>query len=135
SAASQEQAAGIDQVNKAVMQMDQGTQQNAALVEQATSASQSMAQQAQDLLRQVEFFKVQAEVGRITGAEARMKAPSFVQTQSPRPMSSQPSHSISSVSRSGSEKHASTQKKEAVGVGSSTANGHKKVEDDFFEEF
>ncbi|MCA9468154.1 MAG: HAMP domain-containing protein, partial [Nitrospira sp.] len=58
SAASQEQAAGIDQVNKAVMQMDQGTQQNAALVEEATSASQSMAHQAQDLLHQVEFFKV-----------------------------------------------------------------------------
>ena len=39
------------------MQMDQGTQQNAALVEQATSASQSMKQQAEELLRQVEFFK------------------------------------------------------------------------------
>ncbi len=60
SAASQEQAAGIDQVNKAVMQMDQGTQQNAALVEETTSASQSMAHQAKDLLTQVEFFKVEA---------------------------------------------------------------------------
>ena len=39
SAASQEQATGIDQVNKAVMQMDQSTQQNAALVEETTSAS------------------------------------------------------------------------------------------------
>jgi len=57
SAASQEQAAGIDQVNKAVMQMDQGTQQNAALVEEATSASQSMKQQTAVLLDQVSFFK------------------------------------------------------------------------------
>ncbi len=57
SAASQEQAAGIDQVNKAVIQMDQGTQQNAALVEQATSASQSMKQQAAALLDRVAFFK------------------------------------------------------------------------------
>jgi len=49
SAASQEQASGIDQVNKAVLQMDQSTQQNAALVEEATSASQSMKQRAEAL--------------------------------------------------------------------------------------
>jgi methyl-accepting chemotaxis protein len=61
SAASQEQAAGIDQVNKAVMQMDQGTQQNAALVEQATSASQFMKHQASELLNQVAFFKFKDE--------------------------------------------------------------------------
>ena len=48
-AASREQSAGIEQVNKAVMQMDQMTQQNAALVEQATAASQSMADQARGL--------------------------------------------------------------------------------------
>ncbi len=62
SAASQEQASGIDQVNKAVMQMDQGTQQNAALVEKATSASQSMKTQASGLLEQIAFFKLDAEV-------------------------------------------------------------------------
>ena len=67
SAASQEQASGIDQVNKAVMQMDQGTQQNAALVEEATSASQSMRQEAAALLDQVAFFKVLDE-GRRGGA-------------------------------------------------------------------
>ena len=61
SAASQEQAVGIDQVNKAVMQMDQGTQQNAALVEEATSASQSMKQQAQALIEHVAFFKTENE--------------------------------------------------------------------------
>jgi methyl-accepting chemotaxis protein len=48
-AASQEQSAGIEQVNKAVMQLDELTQQNAALVEEATAASQSMADQAQGL--------------------------------------------------------------------------------------
>ncbi|HTW37435.1 MAG TPA: methyl-accepting chemotaxis protein [Steroidobacteraceae bacterium] len=45
-AASREQSSGIEQVNRAVMQMDELTQQNAALVEQATAASQAMAQQA-----------------------------------------------------------------------------------------
>jgi methyl-accepting chemotaxis protein len=45
-AASREQSAGIAQVNRAVLQMDELTQQNAALVEQATTASQSMAHEA-----------------------------------------------------------------------------------------
>ena len=57
-AASQEQASGIDQVNKAIMQMDETTQQNAALVEETTSASQSMKDQARELMRQVDVFKV-----------------------------------------------------------------------------
>jgi len=48
-AASHEQSAGIDQVNKAVMQLDELTQQNAALVEEASAASQSMAEQARAL--------------------------------------------------------------------------------------
>jgi methyl-accepting chemotaxis protein len=58
SAASQEQASGIAQVNKAMQQMDETTQQNAALVEETTSASQSLKAQAQALLRQVSIFKV-----------------------------------------------------------------------------
>ena len=60
-ATSHEQASGIDQVNKAVAQMDETTQQNAALVEEAAAASQAMAEQAQELLRQVAFFRVGAE--------------------------------------------------------------------------
>jgi methyl-accepting chemotaxis protein len=48
-AASREQSSGIEQVNKAVMQMDEMTQQNAALVEEASAASQSMADQARAL--------------------------------------------------------------------------------------
>jgi methyl-accepting chemotaxis protein len=48
-AASREQSSGIDQVNKAVTQMDTMTQQNAALVEEATAATQSMADQARSL--------------------------------------------------------------------------------------
>lgn len=41
-AAAREQASGIEQVNKAILQMDQATQQNAALVEETASASQAM---------------------------------------------------------------------------------------------
>ena len=55
-AASQEQSAGIDQVNNAVMQMDEMTQQNAALVEEASAAARAMHEQATELTEQVRFF-------------------------------------------------------------------------------
>ncbi len=58
SATSQEQAIGIEEINRAIGQMDQGVQQNAALVEETASASELMAQTAQDLLGQVSQFKV-----------------------------------------------------------------------------
>ncbi len=48
-AASREQSAGIEEVNRTVTQMEELTQQNAALVEQAAAASEAMAQQAGDL--------------------------------------------------------------------------------------
>jgi methyl-accepting chemotaxis protein I, serine sensor receptor len=58
SAASIEQSSGIDQVNLAVAQMDQATQQNAALVEQASAAASSLEDQAQRLNAAVAQFKV-----------------------------------------------------------------------------
>ncbi|MGO4503187.1 MULTISPECIES: methyl-accepting chemotaxis protein [unclassified Dyella] len=57
-AASQEQSAGIDQVNHAVLQMDEMTQQNAALVEEAAAAARAMQEQAGELARQVGFFQL-----------------------------------------------------------------------------
>ena len=62
-AASQEQSAGIEQVNKAVMQMDEMTQQNATLVEEAAAASESVETQAQSLQQLMAFFKVEAQPG------------------------------------------------------------------------
>ena len=58
SAASQEQRAGIDQVNVAVTQMDQMTQQNAALVEQAAAAAASMQEQAARLAEVAAAFRL-----------------------------------------------------------------------------
>ena len=58
-AASIEQASGIDQVNNAITQMDNMTQDNAALVEEAAAASRSMEEQAQVLMQQVSFFRLQ----------------------------------------------------------------------------
>jgi methyl-accepting chemotaxis protein len=57
-AASREQSAGIEQVNRAVMQMDETTQQNAALVEEAAAASQAIVEQAQALSAMVAHFSV-----------------------------------------------------------------------------
>jgi methyl-accepting chemotaxis protein len=58
-AASQEQSSGIDQVNRAVMQMDEVTQQNAALVEEAAAAARAMQEQADQLERQIRYFRLQ----------------------------------------------------------------------------
>ncbi|MGV8899553.1 MAG: Cache 3/Cache 2 fusion domain-containing protein [Burkholderiaceae bacterium] len=57
-AASQEQSAGIEQVNQAIGQMDEMTQQNAALVEQAAAAAESMQDQAAELAQAVSVFKL-----------------------------------------------------------------------------
>jgi len=58
SAASQEQTLGIEQVGKAITQMDAVTQQNAALVEEAASAAQSMREQAGNLVEIVSVFQI-----------------------------------------------------------------------------
>jgi methyl-accepting chemotaxis protein len=58
SAASSEQSAGIEQVRLAIDQMDEVTQQNAALVEQATAATNSLADQTGQLQAAVSVFKV-----------------------------------------------------------------------------
>ena len=60
-AASSEQSAGIDQVNHAVLQMDEMTQQNAALVEESAAAARAMHEQATELSRQVSFFQVSGQ--------------------------------------------------------------------------
>lgn len=60
-AASDEQATGIDQINQAVTQMDKSTQQNAAMVEEAAAAAESMNEQARSLTELVSFFQVNQE--------------------------------------------------------------------------
>jgi len=57
-AASHEQSTGIEQVNQAITQMDQVTQQNAALVEEAAAAADSLQEQAAALSEIVSFFRV-----------------------------------------------------------------------------
>ncbi|HEV7814997.1 MAG TPA: methyl-accepting chemotaxis protein, partial [Janthinobacterium sp.] len=56
--ASQEQSAGIEQVNLSIIEMDSMTQQNAALVEQSAAAAQSLQDQASELAHVVSIFKL-----------------------------------------------------------------------------
>ncbi len=64
SSASDEQASGIDQVGKAITQMDELTQQNAALVEEAAAASKLLADQAGELHETMSRYRVDAGSGR-----------------------------------------------------------------------
>jgi aerotaxis receptor len=57
STASREQSLGVDQVNEAIAHMDQVTQQNAALVEEAAAAANSLAEEAYDLTQAMSLFK------------------------------------------------------------------------------
>lgn len=57
-AASREQSTGIEQVNQAITQMDEVTQQNAALVEEAAAAASSLEQQADELVGAISIFNV-----------------------------------------------------------------------------
>ncbi len=78
-AASREQAAGIEQINKAVLQLDEVTQQNAALVEEAAAASENLDHQAGDLIERMGFFATgtatdRDSLRRIRGHQARAEA-------------------------------------------------------------
>jgi len=74
SAASQEQSAGIEQVNQTVVQMDETTQQNAALVEEATAAARAMEEQAGHLTDAVSIFKLD-EHAQVSAPARAVRAP------------------------------------------------------------
>jgi uncharacterized phage infection (PIP) family protein YhgE len=62
--ASEEQATGIGQVNIALTQMDEVTQQNSALVEENASAAKSLEEQSAAMDERVSFFRVGAEAAK-----------------------------------------------------------------------
>ncbi|MDZ4856613.1 MAG: methyl-accepting chemotaxis protein, partial [Nitrospirota bacterium] len=113
--------------NKAIMQMDETTQQNAALVEEATSASQSMKEQARELMGQVASFQlVQTE------QEQRQRSSAVQPARKPVAPSAGP------VKKPLFNKPAITAKraevKEPVGVGASNGKDRRQ-KDSEFEEF
>ncbi|MDE2427162.1 MAG: HAMP domain-containing protein [Burkholderiales bacterium] len=71
--ANSEQTTGIEQINRAIVQMDQVTQQNAALVEEAAAAAESMKNQASHLEQVVSQFKLAghfATIGKVASSRA-----------------------------------------------------------------
>jgi len=88
--ASEEQSSGIGQVNQAVAQMDTVTQQNAALVEEAAAAAASMQEQAGRLAQEVRRFKVDANAGSASHAQARLVQAVPVATRKPAVSAARP---------------------------------------------
>jgi hypothetical protein len=63
--ASTEQATGLEQINKALMQMDEVTQQNAALVEENAATAKALENRAQSMDAQVSFFKIDSDAAAV----------------------------------------------------------------------
>ena len=82
-ASAKEQATGLQEINVAVNQMDQVTQQNAAMVEQATAASTALRQETAELSSEVAFFQVSAGKGAARNAPAAASSRSMTRP-SPR---------------------------------------------------
>jgi methyl-accepting chemotaxis protein len=93
SAASTEQSQGVAQIGEAVTQMDQATQQNAALVEEMAAAASSLRGQAQELVQTVSVFKIAA------GAGASSASLGYAATSSSAPRVSAPRPMMSAAAR------------------------------------
>ena len=116
--ASQEQSAGIEQISLAVTDMDNTTQQNAALVEQAAAAAASMREQAEQLDQAVAVFKL------LQGAEQRC-APSAMNVKSP----------VSAAARAPATRSASKPVRAAASATRLNAPAKAKARDSEWEEF
>ncbi|MFT4066508.1 methyl-accepting chemotaxis protein [Paraburkholderia sp.] len=89
-AASTEQSRGIEQVNQAITQMDEVTQQNAALVEEAAAASKSLEDQGQQLNQAIAFFRLDTQpAGHATDRPAPLANPPVARTHVGKPASRQ----------------------------------------------
>ncbi|MET3129837.1 methyl-accepting chemotaxis protein [Oxalobacteraceae bacterium GrIS 1.11] len=75
-AATLEQSNGIEEINQAITQMDEMTQQNAALVEQAAAAAESMQEQSQKLSHAVSIFKLDGDESAASASAHPAPAPS-----------------------------------------------------------
>ncbi|MBE3024246.1 MCP four helix bundle domain-containing protein [Janthinobacterium sp. GW458P] len=73
-AASSEQSVGIDEINRAIGQMDAVTQQNAALVEESAAAAESMQHQAHNLAQVVSVFKLTGQQASVSGLKGKQRA-------------------------------------------------------------
>jgi methyl-accepting chemotaxis protein len=133
SAAAAEQSGGIGQVNAAVVQLDQMTQQNAALVEQGAAAAESLKEQAQRLAQAVSSFKL--DRGQVHAHAVAPQAPKTV----PTPTSVKPrATTVSSVAVAPKPRPKATPAPVPVldtEVKSASAKGSAAARDDGWETF
>jgi len=89
SSASQQQANGLDQVNGAIAQMDESTQQNAAMAEETSAVAATMSEQAKKLTDMISVFKIRSNDGVLQQPVARaasVSAPMPVAASQPAPV-------------------------------------------------
>ena len=91
--ASKEQATGLKEINTAVNTMDQGTQQNAAMVEETTAAAHSLAREAEQLFALLGQFKTGA------GATSHQRTAPVAANRSSRPVPSVPRQAVAKVAQ------------------------------------
>lgn len=115
---SKEQATGLKEINTAVNTMDQGTQQNAAMVEETTAAAHSLAREADSLFRLVSQFQIGATLSHPGHAQTH---PTTVAGARPTSVSSAPPRSrpIASPARQMTAKLANALSGGAVAAGAS----------------
>jgi methyl-accepting chemotaxis protein len=102
--ASEQQAAGIDQINSAVAQMDKGTQENAAMVEEAAAAAESMREQAQSMAELMSFFRAGDGDGAATASPAAPsngRSPGAGRGKAPGPGAATPARKPAATAGSG----------------------------------
>ncbi len=130
-AASREQSTGIEQVNRAVMQMDELTQQNAALVEEATAASQAMASQVRGLNDMLERYRVAEQAATVVAAPAKRMAPAAAPTRADRRGATRP---WAGKTRTGADTAGSTDG-EAANAGHKATRAQSNSADSEWREF
>jgi methyl-accepting chemotaxis protein len=81
--ASMEQSTGIEQINRALTQMDEMTQQNSALVEENAATAKTLEQQAKSMDERVAVFKVRGDARKDASSEAPAQAQSLAQPKTP----------------------------------------------------
>jgi methyl-accepting chemotaxis protein len=129
SAASDEQSSGIEQVNQAVNQMDEVTQQNAALVEQAAAAALSLEEQAQLLRNAVATFRTDASAELAVAAPIAVAAPAVPGEARPHKTEVVPSIARALASRKAAKPAVLPEAAPEQVAGPAAAQGEKALHD------
>ena len=99
SAASNEQATGVEEINRAVSQMDEMTQQNAALVEESAASAKTLLEQSQGMRQRMTYFHVDA--GAVSAADLGLQAKAAFEARTDRQATSRAAAQVQRVAAGG----------------------------------